>query len=185
MKSEAESAPVKPSAKLSGLSFFKAIRSDDALELIRTNPMAYVLASVIAFRARWKRAGFFRHNLKPGEALLGDYESYGMTERQYRTAKQNLADWKFAAFKTTNKGTVGKLIDTRLFSVLENDSDGQNAKRATDGRRTGDGWATTNIDRRKTGLMKNKDSKAPSQQTAPPLSAGAVAGGAEDGEDWK
>ena len=135
-------------------SWFKAYRSDEALELIRTNHHAFVLASIIAIRARWNTTGFFRHNLKPGEALLGDYESYGMSEREYRTAKSRLSEWGFATFKTTNKGTVGRLIDTRLFSVLNDKGDEQGDKQATNGRRTDDGRATTNLEghRKKEGV---------------------------------
>ena len=135
-------------------SWFKAYRSDDALELIRTNHHAYVLATIIAIRARWNTTGFFRHNLKPGEALLGDYESYGMTEREYRTAKDNLSKWRFATFKTTNKGTVGSLIDTRLFSVLNDKGDGQGDGRPTGKRQASDGRPTTNIEgnRKKEGI---------------------------------
>ncbi|MCX6923055.1 MAG: hypothetical protein NT154_07585, partial [Verrucomicrobia bacterium] len=43
----------------------------------------------------------------------------------------------------TNKGTVGKLTDTRLFSIFRLASDGQNDSQATDSRRTGDGQPTT------------------------------------------
>src|SRR5436190_6363360 len=129
-----------------GASWFKAYRSDEALEIIRTNKNAMVLALVIAMRARWKTEGFHRFNLQPGEALLGDYQSYGMTEREYRTAKENLSEWKFATFRTTNKGTIGKLTDTRLFYVLQNPNDGQNAKQTTGKRRTDDGRTTTNLE---------------------------------------
>ena len=85
-------------------------------------------------RAEW-RSGFSQHNLKSGEAFIGDYENYGMSERSYRTAKLHLAKWSFTTFKATNKGTVAKLMDTRLFEVMTTTGDGQNA----DNRRTGDG----------------------------------------------
>jgi hypothetical protein len=96
--------------------WFKATRGETPLELIRANPLAYILAAVIAHRARWSN-GFNRHGLSIGEALLGDHKSYGMSEQQYRTAKEQLTKWEFATFRTTNKGTIGKLIGTRLFST--------------------------------------------------------------------
>lgn len=96
--------------------WFKAIRNSEALELIHANPNAFILAYIIAYRAQWDDA-FNRHNLLPGEALLGDHEQYGLTRQKYRTAKQHLSRFKFATFKTTNRGTVAKLLDTRLFSV--------------------------------------------------------------------
>ena len=132
--------------------WFKAMRSDDALELLRANPLALALAYVIATRAKW-RSGFSQHKHKSGEAFICDYENYGMSERSYRTAKLHLAKWSFATFKATNKGTVAKLMDTRLFEVMTTTGDGQNA----DNRRTGDGQydrqATTNLE------LKSKERK--------------------------
>jgi hypothetical protein len=112
--------------------YFEATRSADALELIRTNPLAYTLAAVIAHRARWRNTGFNPHGLQFGEAFLGDFENYGMTERGYRTAKKLLAKGEFAAFKVTNRGTLAKLIDTRLFKINPPKGDGQGADTVTD-----------------------------------------------------
>lgn len=97
--------------------WFKAVRSQEALELIRANPRAFILLYFVAVRAKW-RAGFTAARLRIGEAFLGDFENYGMTEQEYRTAKMQLEEWGFAAFKPTNKGTVAKLIGTRVFEVL-------------------------------------------------------------------
>ena len=113
------------------------------MELIRANPNAFVLLYVMAHRARWS-SGFNAEGLEPGESLLGDFESYGMTMREYRTAKQNLEKWKFATFKTTNKGTVGKIINTRVFSILGEPFDNQNDKRPTSKRQASDKRPTTN-----------------------------------------
>lgn len=114
--------------------WFRAHRNPEALELIRANQNAFVLLYVIAFRAQWK-VGFNRHNLAREEALLGDHENYGMSERQYRTAKQKLQTYGFATFKTTNKGTVAKLANTAIFSVSTAANDGQNDSRPTSDRR--------------------------------------------------
>ena len=120
--------------------YFEATRSEDALELIRANPLAFVLAYIIAARANW-RGGFNKHNLKFGEAFLGDFDSYGMTERGYRTAKKVLQNGGFATFKATTKGTIAKLTDTRLFKINPSKSDGQRA----DNWRTADEQPTTNL----------------------------------------
>ena len=133
----------QPTDSIKTVSWFKAKRTPEALELIRANPNAFVLAFVIAFRARYRR-GFNADGLELGEAMLGDFESYGMSERQYRTAKQQLSKWRFATFKTTNKGTLGKLMDTRLFDPLNISADGQNDSQPTGKRRTTDGQPTTN-----------------------------------------
>jgi hypothetical protein len=81
-----------------------------------------------------------------GEAFIGDFENYGMSERNYRTAKDHLSKWRFATFKTTNKGTIAKLMDSRLFEVITAASDGRNA----DGRQAADEQAdrqpTTNLE---------------------------------------
>ena len=134
--------------------YFEATRSEDALALIRHYPLAYALAAVIAHRARWRTDGFNPHKLQFGEAFLGDFENCGMTERQYRTAKKILADWHFASFKATNKGTVAKLIDTRLFRINPPKGDGQNAGQATDTATNGE---TTNLNLR---AVKRESDKA-------------------------
>ncbi len=127
--------------------WFKASRTRDALELLRANPNALILAYVIAFRARY-RHGFHADGLALGEALLGDHDGYGMSEQNYRTAKCQLSKWHFATFRATNKGTVGKLVDTRLFSFNPLDANDQTNGRVTDSQRTGNGRLTTNIEHR-------------------------------------
>ena len=123
--------------------WFKAMRGDEAMELIRHNPNAFTLAYIIAWRARY-RPGFSAGGLEPGEALLGDHANCGMTMRQYRTAKEQLTRWRFATFRTTSKGTIGMLLDTRLFDPLNLSGDNQNGSQATDERRPADNQATTN-----------------------------------------
>ena len=135
----------------------KMTRSSDGLELMRLNPNCFLLATIIAFRARWQDS-FNADGLEPGEALLGDFQNYGMSERNYRTAKLQLEKFHFATFKATNKGTVGRLTDTRLFNVTGIEGDGQNDGRVTDDRRTGDGRVTTNktVVRRKEGIRRKE-----------------------------
>ena len=125
--------------------YFRASRTDDALELLKLNPLALVLAYVIANRAKW-RNGFDRHGLSIGEAFIGDHDNYGMSERCYRTAKSQLAKWCFATFKTTNKGTIAKLIDTRLFEIVAGSSDEQNADKRRTGDEPADRQETTNLE---------------------------------------
>lgn len=105
-------------------SFVKMMRTEALDELISASPLAFVLAAVIAKRARWSES-FNAHGLQPGEAFLGDYSNYGMSQQQYRTTKAQLEKWGFATFKATNKGTVAKLMDKRLFSVLPERGNGQ------------------------------------------------------------
>jgi hypothetical protein len=105
----------------SNYSWFKSFRHPDVDELKKLNPLAFVLADTIARRAQWK-SGFNKFNLQPGEALIGDHDEIGLSEQQYRTAKNQLAKFHFATFRTTNRGTIAKLCDTRLFDPLNTTS---------------------------------------------------------------
>lgn len=93
-------------------------RTEEAMELIHRNPLAFTLAAVIAMRARWSD-GNNRFDLAKGEAMLGDFEQCGMTQKQYRTAKRILAKWGLVAFRRTNRGTIARLTDSRLFSISD------------------------------------------------------------------
>ena len=161
--------PTAPAASTPGGGWFKASRSQDAWELQIAAPNAFRLAWVIAFRARYSN-GFNRFGISPGEAMLGDHDSYAMGEQAYRTAKRFLAKHKFATFKATTKGTVGKLIDTRLFEVLPLKPNGQNDRQLTDAQRTPNGRLTT-TDR--TERTKERDMKG----GAPPVAQADPEGG--------
>ena len=169
-----ENLPPQPSAEPAPVNhgWFKAVRGPEVLELIRANPLAYVLAAVIAHRGRYHE-GFNRHNLKLGEALLGDFKNYGMSEQQYRTAKAQLAEWGFATFRATNKGTVGKLTDTRLFAIFRLAGNTQANRRATTSQRPANDRPTTNKEHSE---EHNKERTKPGAQTggaegAPPSCA--------------
>ena len=130
--------------------WIKLHRSSETLELLK-KPNEFSLYTMIAIRA--KRTGDFNvHNLEVGEALIGDHQSCGLTQRQYRTAKKNLETWGVATFKATNKGTVARLLDTRIYNInieqSDNPSDKQDDNPATSQRQAsdkqGDKPATTN-----------------------------------------
>jgi len=91
------------------------MRTPETFELLK-NPNAFTLLTLIALRA-WRSEGFNINGLSPGEALIGDYESCGLTEQKYRTAKKNLEKWKFITTKVTTRGTIAKLLDTRVYDV--------------------------------------------------------------------
>ena len=110
--------------------WFKAIRGTETTELLKANKNAFLLLFVIALRAQ-RTTAFNRCNLKPGEAPIGDYSNCGMTEGEYRTAKKNLQQWRFATFRATNRGTIATLMDTRIFDVNLEQSDEQNDTRTT------------------------------------------------------
>ena len=122
--------------------YFKAFRSDEALELMK-RPNEYMLLSQIASRAK-RTSSFCVHGLEPGEALIGDYKSIGLTQQKYRTAKKYLENWKFITTKATNKGTVAKLINSTIFDINVEATNEQNNETATNGQRTGNERVTTN-----------------------------------------
>jgi len=116
----------------------KLMRSQESMELLSHFQNAFRLACLIAIRARW-RDGFNAHGLAQGECLLGDFRSYGMTEKEYRGAKQKLEKHGFAAFRRANRGTVARLMDTRLFDTSPPPEGGHKGEqRADEGRTEGD-----------------------------------------------
>jgi hypothetical protein len=100
------------------MSFLKLMKTKETMELITNAPNAFLLLTQIALRAM-RTDGFNVHGLTIGQALVGDYKSIGLTEQRYRTAKAQLQSWGFATFKGTNKGTIAKLINTRVFDINE------------------------------------------------------------------
>jgi hypothetical protein len=101
--------------------FVKLMRSDETLALMK-NPNAFTLVSVIAYRAQ-RTDTFNVHGLVAGEALLGDHKEYGMTHSQYRTAKKNLRKWGIAAFRSTNRGTIARLLDDDVYDINREPND--------------------------------------------------------------
>ncbi len=123
--------------------FIKLNRSGETLELLN-DPNAFVLLTVIALRAR-RTDEFNVHNLRCGEALIGDFKRYGLTERQYRTAMKHLSQWGLARFTPTTRGTIAALVDHRIYDINDVPGDGP----PSNGRRTDDERATTNKNEKK------------------------------------
>ncbi len=128
------------------IGWFPTNRELHGLELMNTNKHAFLLCYVIALRAQYHCA-FNRYNLAVGEALIGDYRNMAMTEQEYRTAKKCLQANGFATFKSTSKGTVAKLADTRVFGLFAGQPHDQNNGRLTSGQRPANGRLTTTKNR--------------------------------------
>jgi len=159
-----------PASDSNSPGWFKSSRGDEPLELIAAAPLAYVLAAVIAHRARWK-PGFNRYGITSGEAMIGDYWNYGMTEQQYRTSKLKLQQWGFATFRSTNRGTIGKLTNTVLFSVLPTANNEQNHRQSTGEPRTSNEPATNQqrlTKNRRTEELKKGDIESPQFEPVKP-----------------
>lgn len=128
--------------------WFKAMRGEAPLELIRANPNAHALAAIIAHRARWHE-GFNADGLELSEALLGDHGKCGMTRQQYRSALAFLVKWNFVTIRTTNKGTIARLTDTRLFDPLNLMGNQQDNQKPTTEQPPASQQATTNEEGKK------------------------------------
>jgi hypothetical protein len=112
--------------------FIKLKRSNETLELLN-DPNAFVLLTVITLRAR-RTDEFNVHNLRCGEALIGDHAQCGLTRRQYRTAMKHLGMWGLARFTPTTRGTVATLCGVSVYDINETAP----VQHMTNGRPTGD-----------------------------------------------
>ncbi len=108
-------------------SFIKTFRSNESEQLMRY-PSCLILLLQISLRAK-RTNSLDLNGLEIGEALIGDHDSIGLTQQQYRTAKRNLKKWGFITTKSTNKGTIAKLINTDVFDInIELDNDQTNER---------------------------------------------------------
>lgn len=99
--------------------------------LIENHPMAFLLLSQIARRAKWKDCPITK--LKSGQAFIGDWKKAGIhSEMAYRHAKTVLETCKLATFRGTNKGTVASLTTTGIFSVSAEQRNGPRNSPITD-----------------------------------------------------
>ena len=121
--------------------FIKLNRSEQTRELLK-HPKAFTLLTVIACRGRRTNGAANIHDVKIGEALLGDHKEYGMTEQEYRTCKAKLKQWNLATFRGTNKGTIAKLTDNSIYDINAEPGNDQNNERSN-------GQATTNKNEKK------------------------------------
>jgi hypothetical protein len=101
----------------SGEGFLKLMKSK-LLEELLMEPACFVLLTQIAYRAR-RVEGLSIKKVGLGEALIGDYRNIGLTRQKYRTALLKLVDWGLITIKTTNKGTVAKLMGKQVFDINE------------------------------------------------------------------
>ena len=92
-------------------------RTTEVEELMRF-PITFALLTQIALRAiRTIRSQFNPHNLRPGEALIGDHRSIGASKQQYRAAKARLQKWGLATFRATRRGTIARLTNVKVFDI--------------------------------------------------------------------
>lgn len=135
--------------------FIKLARSEEVESLAMSRPSAFVLLALIALRARRKTQRTF-DGRKMGEAYIGDFKSYGVSEQVYRTDKTFLESNGLITTQPTNRGTIAKLVDSSIFDInIESTNDPTNGQ-LTNNQRTTNGQLTTNKNIKK---ERNKDIK--------------------------
>ncbi len=148
---------------MSDKGFVQFIRESKEFDmLILRRPTAFVLLTLIAKRA--KRTNDHPYpELAMGEALIGDYEIYGSTERAYRTDKDYLKKLHFATFRTTSRGTIAKLTNSNVFDINLEEERRTSRRRK---RQASDDQATTNnnVKKEKNNFSKNKHDTVPVQK---------------------
>ncbi|MCE3279690.1 MAG: hypothetical protein K0S44_1881 [Bacteroidetes bacterium] len=95
--------------------FINIYRGPITDELMK-DPTAFMLLTQIALRAR-RTDSYNDKNLLAGESLVGDYKGIGATRAQYRRVLEKLSSAGFIAIRTTNRGTIAKLLNTTVFSI--------------------------------------------------------------------
>ena len=85
-------------------------------ELIKRRHTAFILLALIAQRSKRSNDSNF-NDLEIGECYIGDFKTYGVTEKIYRNDKLFLEKYHFAAFKRASKGTIAKLLDKSIFDI--------------------------------------------------------------------
>lgn len=148
--STVEDAPASSSISGYYYGWFKIQRSDETMELLKVKPNAFLLLTLIAARARWKDK-FDAHDLNVDEAYIGrpDHKQCGLSAQEYRTALTFLVKHRFITIRPTNKGTIARLVDTRVFDVSPTPDNHQSNQRATSKQPAANHQITTNEERRK------------------------------------
>lgn len=115
------------------------LRNQLVLELLEIRPTAFLLLTQIALRIK-RSDGSMLNDLAIGEARVGDFGKYGVSEQVYRSDKRFLEKYHLATFKPTSRGTIVRLANTYIFDVnLETSTDEETKKQRDD-----NGSLTTN-----------------------------------------
>jgi len=126
------------------MTYIQAIReSKNAEELLRRRSSAFCLLYLIARRARRTDDTNF-NDLEIGEALVGDNKTYGASDQVYRTDKIFLEKFNFITTRSTNRGTVAKLVDKTIFDINAKSTNEQTNTQLTSKQQTANDQLTTN-----------------------------------------
>lgn len=157
--------------------FVKFMDSEESDFLLERYPNAFLLLALIAKRAR--RTQGHIDGLEIGDAHIGDHKSCGLSEREYRTAKEVLCKLKIIRIKqtcrnrqksTTESTTVGTLVtllDSRVFDINSKLPDDRIDDRPTTDRRPTDDEQECKEDKNEKKKEKIKKEKSPEIQKIP------------------
>src|SRR3989339_1465630 len=104
--------------------FRKLMDTPECDILFERYPFAFVLMTIIAKKAMHDNKTALM-GLSKNQAFITDYKKFGLTESKYRKAKKQLAEFGLASFKSTNKGTIATILDTRIYDVKTEPDDEQ------------------------------------------------------------
>lgn len=122
--------------------FIKFNRNEQFLEMIKARHSAYVLLSLVAYRARLEEGHI--DGLSENQAYIGDYKSYGATRQIYRDDVAFLKRHGFITTKGTIKGTIATLCNDAIFDT------NPTSKRTTKGTDRKNHQGTTNKEGKET-----------------------------------
>ncbi len=146
--------------------FKKLIISEQLIDLVTHHHDAFILLTIIAIRARRKPF----HGLEARQAQIGDWKKCGFTEQRYRSTKRQLAEYGIATFKTTNKGTIATLCDSRYYDINEIENNGQDNEQITNQQRTNNEQITCNKKKEvRSKEVRSKDLKEKRGRFTPPM----------------
>ena len=135
------------------------------MELIR-RPNEFTLLALISFRAK-RTKSFSSFGLAPGEAFIGDCHSCGLTQQKYRTAKKNLERWGFITTRSTNRGTIARLVNSVVFDINMEEVNEQGGGQETSDQQAVNEQVTTNKNEKKRNNEKNERKHLPHPATGP------------------
>lgn len=101
--------------------FIQFNRNQEEIELFKQRPTAFLLLALICQRAKWSHHQPNK-GLQPQEAYIGDWSLYCSSREIYRNDIRFLVKHQKATIKTTNKGTIVKIISTSPFNINYNEA---------------------------------------------------------------
>jgi hypothetical protein len=136
--------------------FLKLMRTEDAENLLLRFPNAFLLLTLIAWRARRAAGKCKWTGLEQGQAMVGDHDSCGLSRQKYRTAQANLQALGFATFKPTSKGTIATICNADAYDINADEDNHQSNHQITISQPSNNHQPTTNKNVKKDKKDKNE-----------------------------